>query len=211
MCRPQCSDSGAERGVPPEKSFSLAAQLLSGLLQGATDSDGARWRSNGLDRLALDMAQRSLLGKGEVPTDLCRSLALLLGGSGSLPLGHKCAKDILGRLCTAVGDSDPGVAGCAGAAASASAVVHPTFASPCSCMSCQPVATPPVHEQPSGWVLCKSMQTNVMRCLCMQKYVRLRLRWKSCLAACGRQRWLGSCRKAGSRRWLLSLSWWSQR
>ena len=142
MCRSQCSDSGAERGVPPEKSFSLAAQLLSGLLQGATDSDGARWRSNGLDRLALDMAQRLLLGQGEVPTDLCRSLALLLGGSGSLPLGHKCAKNILGRLCTAVGDSDPGVAGCAGAAASASAVVHPTFAPPCSCMSCQPVALP---------------------------------------------------------------------
>ena len=117
-----CCAADAKSGVPSEKSFGLAAQLLSGLLQGAADNDGAKLRSNGLDRLALDMAQRSVLGPGEVPADLCRSLALLLGGSGSLPLGHRCAKDILGRLCTAVGDSDPGAAGCAGAAASAPAV-----------------------------------------------------------------------------------------
>ena len=113
--------AGAKPGVPSEKSFGLAAQLLSGLLQGATDSDGAKWRSKGLDRLALDMAQRLVLGQGDAPTDLCRSLALLLGGPGSLPLEHKCAKDILGRLCTAVGDSNPGVARCAGAAVSAPA------------------------------------------------------------------------------------------
>ncbi len=117
-----CSAAGAKRGAPSDRSFGLAAQLLSGLLQGATDSDGAQWRSSGLDRLALDMAQRWVLGQGEVPADLCRSLALLLGGSGSLPLGHKCAEDIVGRLCTAVGNSNPGVAGCVGAAASAPAV-----------------------------------------------------------------------------------------
>ena len=116
------STAGAKAGVPPAKCFDLAAQLLSGLFQGAADNDGAKWRTNALDKLALDMAQRAALGRREVPTDLCCSLGLLLGGSGSLPLGHKCAKDILGRLCTAMGNPDPGVAIHAGAAASGPAV-----------------------------------------------------------------------------------------
>ena len=123
-----CSAAGAKRGAPLDRSFSLAAQLLSGLLQGATDSDGAQWRSSGLDRLALDMAQRWVLGQREVPTDLCCSLALLLGGSGSLPLGHKCAEDIVGRLCKVVGNSNPGVAGsvlCARAISWTSALLKP--------------------------------------------------------------------------------------